>query len=308
MKQNKRLLITGGSGLLGLNWAICMRDQFQVVLGLHEQRVNLAGTESLTLDFADEKLLAQQINDFSPQVIVHAAGLTNIERCEQDKTLAEAVNALAAEKIARIAATLKISLIHISTDHLFSGDKSFYREDDTPNPQNAYAKTKALAESLVLAEHPDALVIRTNFFGWGHTKRQSFSDWIIYNLRLSKPLTLFEDVFFTPILADTLAVAAHELLEKGAKGIFNVVGDERLSKYTFALLVCQQFNLPQSLLEPNKISQMPSLVTRPLDMSLSNDKSQKWLGRKLGFVSGFLKQLADQEIAGRQKELFESVG
>ncbi len=168
-------------------------------------------------------------------------------------------------------------------------------------------RTKALAEEWVQAAHPKALIVRTNFFCWGHLQRQSFSDWLIYNLRDGKALTLFDDVYFTPILADTLALAAHELIEKGASGIFNLVGDDRLSKYEFALQLSKQFGLPAELIQRDQVAHAHLLALRPRDMSLDNNKARLILGRGLGTVSQFLSALHAQEIEGRRFELFESI-
>ena len=104
-------------------------------------------------------------------------------------------------------------------DHLFAGKRAFYTETDIPEPLNVYARTKLLAEEWGTGKNAQALLVRTNFFGWGHRLRQSFSDWIYYNLRAHTPLTMFDDVFITPIIADRLAVHVHRLLALGASGI-----------------------------------------------------------------------------------------
>ena len=155
--------------------------------------------------------------------------------------------------------------------------------------------------------NPAALVVRTNFFGWGHATRQSFSDWLIYNLRAGKELPLFDNVFFTPILADVLALAAHELVEKGASGIFNLVGDRRLSKNEFARILADHFSLPEHLLLQRSLDASGLVAARPHDMSLDNRKAREVLGRGLGNVSDYLAALHQQELSGRGAELLKSV-
>ncbi|NBP06440.1 MAG: SDR family NAD(P)-dependent oxidoreductase, partial [Bacteroidetes bacterium] len=129
--------------------------------------------------------------------------------------------------------------MHISTDHLFSGDNALVDESFPVSPINIYGLTKAEAELRVLEENPEALVIRTNFYGWGTSYRQSFSDFIIRTLRAGRKLELFEDVFFTPILAEVVAQTICDLMAKNAKGIFNIVGSQRLSKFDFGLRVAK---------------------------------------------------------------------
>lgn len=307
MSRSKTVLISGGTGLLALNWACAIWDSWHVILGTHQHRAKLNGMRSAQLNLDDEEKFGQQLDTMVPDLVVHTAGLTNVDQCEQAPDLAYQANAVIARTVARATAVRNIPLIHVSTDHLFTGNRSFYEEEALPSPLNEYGKTKLQAEAWVLSAHPNALIIRTNFFGWGHAKRQSLTDWLIYNMREGKQLTLFDDVFFTPILADKLALAAHALIEKGTTGIVNVVGDERLSKYQFALKVCEQFNLPETLILRGQIAQSPLSTPRPADMSLNNAKAKKILGHDLGGVSEFLAALHAQEMMGRQKELFEAV-
>ena len=300
-------MITGGSGLLALNWACAVRNTWDVVLGIHQHSVCLAGTNASKLSLNNDVHLARQLDDLSPDLVVHAAGLTSVDRCEADRDLAHHANAVIARSIAEATAKRNIPLIHISTDHLFAGDRGFYREEDSLQPLNEYGRSKALAEGWVQSAHPKALVVRTNFFCWGHQQRQSLSDWLIYNLRAGKVLTLFDDVYFTPILADTLASAAHELIEKGASGIFNVCGPDRLSKYEFALQVSAQFGLPVDLIQRGQVSQANLVAPRPRDMSLDSGKARQTLGRDLGSVPQYLRDLQAQEVEGRRADLYESI-
>jgi len=305
--KKRRLLITGGSGLLALNWACALRDTWDVTLGTHQHAVNLAGVKACALVLDDPAQLRAQIEKVLPDLVVHTAGLTSVDRCELFPALAHQANVDIAKNVAQAAATHGAALVHISTDHLFSGQRSMCTESELPEPINQYGRTKALAETAVMQVNPAALVVRTNFFGWGHATRQSFSDWLIYNLRAGKELPLFDNVFFTPILADVLALAAHELVEKGASGIFNLVGDRRLSKYEFARILADHFSLPEHLLLQRSLDASGLVAARPHDMSLDNRKAREVLGRGLGNVSDYLAALHQQELSGRGAELLKSV-
>ena len=305
--KKPRLFITGGSGLLALNWAFYMRDTWDIVLGLHQHGVSLKGVETCQPSWLNPIALANQIAQLSPDLIVHAAGLTNVDRCETDPKLAYQGNVEISKNIATAAAKIGAPLIHISTDHLFSGLSSFCTEEDAVQPLNEYARSKLIAELAVKEVGAEALILRTNFFGWGHTYRQSFSDWIVLNLRAGKPLKLFDDVFITPILLDSLIQTAHELIDKKISGTINLVGDERLSKYDFAIRIAKQFDLPVQLIKRNTMDSAHLLAKRPLDMSLSNTKVQAILGRSMGGVDEFLPMLYTQEKLGRHKEFLRAV-
>ena len=301
MKPN--VLITGGSGLLALNWALAIRDRYPVILGLHKREISLAGVQTRRIDLESTDHIIRAFETAQPQIVVHTAGLTSVEQCESDPHLAQRVNVGIAANVAEATARLGLSLVHISTDHLFSGIIPLVDEICPVAPVNVYGRTKAEAESRVLEAHPQALVVRTNFYGWGTSYRHSFSDAIIKALRAGKEITLFRDVFYTPILVETVALAVHELLDLKVGGIFNVVGDERISKYEFGLKLARKFKLDASLIRPGYITDQPSLVKRPHDMSLSNQKICKLLGRKLGDVKEHLARLQQQEQNGLAQEL-----
>ncbi len=193
-------------------------------------------------------------------------------------------------------------MIYISTDHLFLGNESLVNEDHPISPVNVYAKTKAEAEACVLVD-AETLIIRTNFYGWGTSYRHSFSDMIINSLRAHKKIILFKDIYYTPLLVETLVNIVHELVQRKFTGIFNVVGDDRISKYDFGLNLAKVFNLDSGLIDPGKISDCPSLVQRPQDISLSNQKVSECLNKKIGGLDQHFLILKVQEEKGLKGEL-----
>lgn len=305
--MKKRLLLTGGSGLLALNWACAMRETHDIVLAVHHHDVRLEGTVTRRLVLENDKRLAEELAAMRPDIIVHAAALANVDECERDPTRAWITNVEVASNVAAAAAQLGVSLVHVSTDHLFDGESSYYSEDAVPCPLNEYARTKLVAEEQVLQRCPNALVVRTNFFGWGTRERRSFSDWIIDRLRAGERTTMFDDVFVTPILLDALAVIVHRLLDVGASGVFNVVGDDRLSKYQFGMLLASEFELPSMLIVPKNINASSLTARRPRDMSLDNRKLRAKLGTAVGIAADFLKALKQQQADGRRDELLRAV-
>lgn len=302
-----RLLITGGSGLLALNWACRMRHQLDVILGTHRQRVNLEGARSVALDLESPDHLSRQLQALAPTLVIHTAGMTRVEQCEQQPRDAEHANAGLARNVAIATHALGIKLVHISTDHLFSGSRSRVTEEELPEPLNVYARTKLQAEKWVREANPKTLIVRTNFFGWGHLYRQSFSDWIITSLRSGRRITMFENVYFTPILADSLAFVTHAMVAKEISGVLNIAGDERFSKYDFAICVAERFRLPKALVVRGRMDDLKPPVRRPHDMSLDNTKVSGLLGRPLGKVDEFLEELYEQEQQGRTTELQNAV-
>lgn len=292
------VLITGGSGLLALNWALAIRDRYAVTLGLHERAIKLPGVDAQRIDLGSVDHLSKTFEAIHPKLVVHTVGLANVEKCEADPDLARHINVELAANVAKVCAKFATPLVHVSTDHLFAGNLPLVDEMQPTAPINVYGQTKAEAELRVLEAHPQAVVMRTNFFGWGPSYRRSFSDTIIDALRAGKALTLFEDAFYTPILIEVAAKAAHDLIDLKAAGIFHVVGDERISKYEFGLALADRFGLNPGLIQPGSIADQPQLVKRPQDMSLSNRKACRQLGRQMGGVAIHVERLYQQEQKG----------
>ena len=184
MKQ--KVLITGGSGLLATNWALSIRDKCAVTLALHQRKISLQGVNAKVIVLSSLEECLSVLDEYQPDIVIHTAGLTNIEQCEENLSLAQNINVDLAKNIATACNNHNIKLIHVSTDHLFTGEQKLSTEESEPSPINNYAKTKLNGEQQVQKYCPDALIVRTNFFGWGTTYRQSFSDFILNDLRGGK--------------------------------------------------------------------------------------------------------------------------
>jgi dTDP-4-dehydrorhamnose reductase len=271
----KKILFTGGSGLLALNCALYLRDDFEVYLALHNRIINLQNVHTCKIDLENEQELEKELIRINPDILINAAGMSNVEECELKPNDAEKINAIVPGILARLSKKLNIYFVHISTDHLFDGTKCFQTEDDSISPLNEYGKSKAKGEQEVIKYNKDALIVRTNFFGWGTSYRQSFSDFIINSLRQEKKITLFSDVYFTPIFIQTLIDFIQILIKNNRSGIINIVSNERISKYEFGILIADVFGLNKNLIEKGSIENNKSLVQRPKDMSLSNIKMNK---------------------------------
>lgn len=302
-----RLFITGISGLLGLNAALAARDRFEVSGCFLSHPVAAEGIRAYQTDVRAVDAVAEALEPARPDVVIHTVGMSNVDACEVDPGLALDVNVSAARSVAEVTRALDARLVHISTDHLFDGQGSWKTEIDPLAPLNTYAKTKGEAEQVVLEAHPDALVIRTNFYGWGTSVRTSFSDWIIRALAQGTELTMFNDVFFTPILVNDLIEAIFALLAQEATGLFHLAGGERLSKYDFAVRMAETFGRPTARVRSVSATAVPLRARRPADMSLSCAKAEALLGRKMPSAITGLQRLKELERCGWPRVLQRAI-
>ena len=298
MGQKTKVLITGGSGLLATNLAFAKKSDWEICLLLRSKDVNIPGVTSTFGSIEDLNSTKQLISEIKPDIVIHTAGLTNVDRCETDTLQAYTSNVLAAENIAKASAELNIKMVHISTDHFSDSSKPYSTESEIDVPVNNYAKTKLDAEYLVRKHNKNALIIRTNFFGWGHEYRKSFSDRILLAAREEREIGLSDSIYFTPILVTDLVEKIQMLVSAKKSGIYNVVGGERLSKLDFGKRLLNVFSLNPDLVVKASYDNNPNNIPRPTDMSLSCKKLEQDLSINMSGVDDYFQILKRQEEEG----------
>ena len=172
----RTIVFTGGSSLLAQSWIKYDGFDSNYILALHNKKLENNKLKTLMLNYDSVDHITEKLKEVKADVVVNCIGLTSVEACEADSELAFQINQDIAVNIAMACLKSDIKLVHISTDHLFDGTNSFKQENEKLSPLNNYAKTKGEGEKAVLVKNPTALVIRTNFFGWGPTYKASFSD------------------------------------------------------------------------------------------------------------------------------------
>ena len=290
---------------MAVNWAAKIKNNYDVHLILHKRKIKIQGTKDHFANLNNEHSINKILNDLKPHLVINTIALTDVNKCEYSPKLADLVNNKIPQKIARACSLLSIKFIHVSTDHLFDGSKSMVGENEIYSPLNKYGETKAEAELGIQKYCDKALIIRTNFFGWGLPYRKSFSDNIIFSLRKNMNINMYDDVFFTPILIEELIKNIHQLYKLNCHGIFNVVSSDRISKYKFSQIICDIFKLDHSLVIKTLAKEKKSFVKRPLDMSLSNYKLCKALKIQRIPLERSIKDLFKEEQKGLLKFDYE---
>ena len=298
--------ITGGSGLFGLNFILQKQFIYKFLALQNNKKIDLKNVKPIQMNLNNLKSIESVLKVHLPKIVIHAAGMTNVDECEQNPQRANFINGNFSGNLAKVSYELGIKFVYISTDHIFDGTRSNITEDTPPSPVNAYGFSKALGEKLVIKDNPDALIIRCNFFGWGPSYKKSFSDFIYDSLSDQLNIKLVNDIFYTPLSTFNLNNAIHTLLMKDASGIFNLVGHERISKHDFGLKLAAAFGLPKDLIEEASRVSLDLKATRPVDMSLSDCKVSKYIGHNLGSIDENIRALkiqTDTQLYERIKSL-----
>ena len=286
------ILVTGGSGLLGSKLVKIARSQGHEVVPTHLTKPLFP--ESNKFDITDRDAVFRTIAKLEPDVVVHTAAETNVDRCEVEKERAWRINVEGTRNMAEVCAKIDCKLVYISTDYVFDGRQGAYREDDPPNPVNYYGLTKLEGERAVERACSDFLIVRSSvLYGW-HPWKPNFAKWTVESLEAGRRIRVVSDHYNSPTLADNLAEALLEGIERDLRGVCHMAGAQRISRYDFAVAIAEEFGLDLDSIEPISMNELDVWIAkRPCDSSLRIEKAQRALKAKLLGVAEGLRALKE---------------
>lgn len=294
LKANEieKILVTGASGLLGSKIVEQAGEHFKIV-PTHKTKPLFPDSEEINITDGSEVL--RVFSKFKPDIVVHTAAETNVDRCEVNKEHAWKVNAEGTRNIAKTCNRVGAKIVYVSTDYVFAGGKELFTEEDKPSPVNYYGLTKLEGERYVTDICEDYVIVRTSvLYGW-HPWKPNFAKWVIESLREAKRIRVVNDHYNSPTLAENLAEVILEVIDRGLKGLYHTGGRERINRFNFALKIAETFDLDSRLIKPIKMSELGAWVAkRPRDSSLCVDKIQKEVKTKLLNVKEGLRKMEEE--------------
>jgi len=298
-----RILVTGVSGLLGLNLAQDTMMEHEII-GQDRGKLTGAPFKVLKADLSDLNSIASMIDAVRPAWLINCAALADLDVCENEPERARILNTDMPARLAKECKTRGISMAHISTDAVFDGGKNgFYTERDEPNPLNVYARTKLAGEQAVLAENPSAVIARVNFYGWSLGGRRSLAEFFYNNLTNGKSMSGFTDAIFCPMLVNHTARVLLKMLKLGMTGLYHLVGAQSMSKYQFGVEIARKFKLRESEIAPRSIHTSNLTAKRSHNLSLSTNKLSTVLGESLPEFSTGLDEFYTQFQQGYPQKI-----
>jgi len=233
------------------------------------------------LDLTRKSDVKSLISSFQPDVIMNAAGATNVDWCETHREEAWNVNVRGVEHLIEGARKVGARLIHVSTDYVFDGKSGNYAEKDKPNPINYYGKTKLAGENAVRISDIDHAIVRTVvMYGYGHQVKRNFALWVIDCLKAGTSIRCVDDQVSTPTYVGDLATGILKIAELEKSGLFHIGGSERISRYDFAIRIAKHFDLDSSSIARIKSSELKQNAARPMDTTFVILKAEIELGLK----------------------------
>jgi dTDP-4-dehydrorhamnose reductase len=287
-----KLLITGASGLYGSKLAELASNKHHQVYAVHNQHSSTHGI-SIQLDITDKNKVENEIIKVDPDVIVHAASMTDVDKCELNRELAWKINVEGTRNVAQSAKASDAFLLYISTDYVFDGEKGCYSETDLPSPISYYAYTKLKAEEQIKDILSEYCIARPSVIYGANPSagKINFALWLLNKLINKEKTNVFVDQWNSPTLNTSLAEMTLEIIERKLKGTFHTSGDTRISRYDFALSLAKTFKLDQSLLVPTHLRDFSFVAKRPRDSSLNTSKVERVLKNKPLKVEQALEKL-----------------
>ena len=298
-----KLLITGASGLLGINLALeAMREH--EVIGVDRGRLKSPPFQVLKADLFRENTIDPVLDATQPDWLINCAALANLEECEQYPELARFLNTELPGELAKICARRKIRFVHISTDAVFDGEKKdAYAEEDEPNPFGTYSQTKLDGERAVQSVNSEAIIARVNFYGWSLNGKRSLGELFVNNLSADQQMNGFTDVVFCPMFVNHTAQILLSMLKMSLSGLYHVVGPRPMSKYQFGIAIARKFGLRESQIDPKSVLSSGLTVRRAHNLWLSTHKLSTDLGRSLPEFSTGLAEFYTQYQQGYPQKI-----
>lgn len=282
-----KVFITGSRGLLGSALVPYLQKcGFDLICHSRSEGCDVCA------DLTDIGQVNITLNSVMPEVIVNLAALTSIEACELNPNSAYLANVKIVNHLVNWIKDRGNSchLIHLSTDHVYDG-VGLSKEDDVIL-RNYYGFSKYAGE--IVACSVSSTVLRTNFFGPSQSPtRISFSDWILESLKQEHPITVFDDVCFTPLSLQYLVELLVTLIVRQQKGIFNIGSAGVMSKADFAFAFAETLKLPTRYLIRGTSNMGSKVAVRPKNMSMNSFHFEDTFGIQLPTLRDEIKTMKD---------------
>ena len=298
-----RFVVTGASGLLGLNLSLQISANDEVLGIANTSPLKGLPFEIQIMDLVSDNFVDDVLKIYKPDVVIHCAAIANLEECEKNPELAYQTNAVVPGEIAYQCINRNVKFVHISTDAVFDGKSGNYSEQDPTNPLSVYAKTKRAGEENVQNQNSDAIIARVNFFGWSLSGTRSLGEFFFNTLISKNSINGFIDVHFCSLYVSHLSDLLLEMIRADLSGIYHVVSSDHMTKYEFGCAIADQFGLDPSLIHPISVTESNLQAERSLNLTLSTKKLSSDLNRFLPTTLDGIKQFYEDYQRGYAQKI-----
>jgi dTDP-4-dehydrorhamnose reductase len=281
-----KILVTGSNGLLG-------QKIVYACLGKYKNQVELVATARgnnrliqqngylyQPMDISNHANVLEVIEMHKPEIVIHAAAMTNVDACESDKEGCLQNNVHAVQYIVDACNKFGAHLVHVSTDFIFDGLNGPYTEEAEPNPVSYYGWSKAEAEKIVKETSNCWAILRTILvYGVAdHMSRSNVVLWAKSALEKGNPINVVDDQYRMPTLAEDLAEGCLLAATQKANGVFNISGPDYMNIFELVTRVADHFGLDKSIVQRTDSTGLNQPAKRPPRTGFDLTKSRAVLG------------------------------
>lgn len=294
-----RILLIGSSGLIGdALWRRWTADG-KTLTGTRGAQ-DIPGRRPL--DIRDLDAVRRLVKETAADVVAMPACNPYVDYIELHPEETAALNVAGSLNVLAAAREAGARLVFFSSDYVFDGENDPYREDDRTGPINEYGRQKDAVEKAILADSGPHLIVRVSgVYGW-ERRGKNYVYQTLRKLQEGQAVRAPVDLEYNPTCAENVAAIVSELLEGGHRGIFHVVGADRLSRFEFAQRIASAYGFDDRRVERATMAEFPSPTKRPARSGLSTEKARRTVTVPIWGVEEGLRRMrgtwAEQQGAG----------
>ena len=279
-----KILLTGANGMVGSAVSKVLAgssSHITLATGRGPCRLPPSSLSSqltyLQLELTSPKEVLHAVQSFLPDIIIHAAAITQVDDCELNKEVCYSVNVDGTALLIAAAEQVKSRFCYLSTDFVFDGVSGPYKEEDQATPINYYGETKKIAEDILTASSLSWSIARTVLlYGKAdHITRSNFIYWVKDNLEAGINIRVVNDQLRTPTYIPDFVDGIIKIAESGAEGVYHISGEEVMTPYDMAIAVAEYLQLDKTLINPVDAATFTQPGKRPLKTGFSIEKAKR---------------------------------
>jgi dTDP-4-dehydrorhamnose reductase len=282
-------LVVGASGLMGAHLA----NAFAEVAPVAGTALSQSKAALERFDLRDGAAAQRLVERHRPAAVVCAAAIPSVERCELEPAQTREVNVTGTLALADAARSSGATFVFLSSEYVFDGEDGPYTEDDSVGPINEYGRQKVAVETALEERGTDWIVARVSCVYGHEARRKNFVYQMLDALSAGRELKVPSDQVGSPTEAANAAAVIADLWSAGERGIFHVVGSDRLIRSDFGVIVAEELGLDPALVRPTPTEELGLAAPRPRGAGLLNDRASARAKRRLlGIRDGIRAVLA----------------
>lgn len=291
--ENKHILITGGTGLLGKSLVQKFKYKYEITAtyaGNYDIR-NSDHAVFVKVDVRDQGGNDEIFRKFRPDVVIHTASIGSPDFAERNRELTWQINVEGTQAILSLCEKYGSKFIYISSNGIYDGQNAPYGEEDTAAPINYYGIVKLEGEKITrMSETVFAVVRPILLYGWNHPfERSNIVSFALDKLSRGETMMAYEDVIINPLYVEDCAEGILRIIENNRFETFNFGGKDRVSIYELVKKTAEIFGLDAASVHPVRQGYFNELVPRPKDTSYVTEKMEKVLAMKpIGLNEGLI--------------------